>query len=130
MVGLGRRDDHLAAAAHELHEALAAGRVELGHHVVEEHQGCPADGGECSTLGEQEREEGYALLPLGAVRAQGAAVARQGDVVAVGTVAGEAAREIVVAALGELGSELVWVGGAGPRSVLERGRARQSKLSR
>ena len=58
-------------------------------------------------LGEQQRQQREALLALRAVGAQLAPVAQQREVVAVRAVAGEAALEVGVDALGELGRELL-----------------------
>jgi hypothetical protein len=58
VVGLGRRDDRLAARAQQLGQQLAALGVELGHHVVEQHQRrAVAALGQQLALGEQEREQ-------------------------------------------------------------------------
>ena len=71
VLGLGRRDHRLAAAAQQVGEQLAALGVELRHHVVEQHQRRPRPAlGEQRALGEQQREERRPLLALRAVRAQ------------------------------------------------------------
>ena len=66
-------------------------------------------------LGQQEREQPEPLLAARAVRAQLAALAAEAEVVAVRAVAGEAALEVGVEALGELG-------GQASASAAERGR--------
>ncbi len=80
----------------------------------------PRSLGEHGALGEQQREQGQALLALGAVQAQLAAVAQERQLVAVRTVAGEAALEVRRQARLQLGDELVGVERARARAVLER----------
>ena len=93
-----------------LDEPLAAARVELGHHVVEQHQRRRAAlGRQLLALGEQQRQQAEPLLAARAVGAQLAAVAAEGEVVAVRAVAGEAALEVAVDALGQLGGERLGV---------------------
>ena len=100
----------------------AAVGVELAHDVVEQHERHRvARRRERLALGEQQRQQRQPLLALRAVRAQLAPVAQQRDVVAVRAVAGEAALEVGVDALGELGGELVGVGGARARPVAQLG---------
>ena len=101
-----------------LDEPLAAAEVELAHDVVEEQQRRRAalllqD----RALGEQQREQAHPLLALRAVGAQLAPVAQQRDVVAVRAVGGEAALEVGVEALGQLGRQRL-----GASSARERGR--------
>ena len=91
-------------------EQLAALGVELAHHVVEQHQRRTSPlAGEHGALGEQQREQRQALLALGAVEAQLAPIAQQGQLVAVGSVAGEAALEVAGQARLQLGDELILV---------------------
>ncbi len=88
--------DHALPTAGELaREQLAALGVELAHHVVEQHQRhAAAFAGEHRTLGEQQGEQGEALLALRAVQAQLTPVAQKRQLVAVGSVGGEAALEV------------------------------------
>ena len=78
---VGGRDHALARpalAAQPRDEALAAVGVELAHHVVEQHQRRRAAHlAERLALGQQQREQGQALLALRAVGAQVATVARR-----------------------------------------------------
>ena len=106
---VGGRDHALAAAlAQQLDEPLAAQRVELRGDVVEQHQRRgPALGGEHAALGQQQRQQPEPLLAARPVGAQLAAGAAQHELVAVRAVAGEAALEVGVDALGELGGELL-----------------------
>ena len=115
---VGGRDHALAAAlAQRLHEPLAAQRVELGRDVVEQHQRRGAAlGGQDAALRQQQREQAEALLAARAVGAQLAAGAPEHELVAVRAVAGEAALEVGVGALGELGGQRLGV------SARERGR--------
>ncbi len=91
-----RRDHALAAAlAQRLDEPLAAQRVELGGHVVEQHQRSGATLlRQHAALGEQQREQPEALLAARPVGAQLAAGALEHQLVAVRPVAGEAAVEV------------------------------------
>ena len=94
---IGGRDDALAAVAQLAREQLAALGVELAHDVVEQHQRhTVAFVGEHRALGEQQRQEREALLALGPVGAQVAAVAQERQLVAVRPVRGEAALEVAV----------------------------------
>ncbi len=89
------RDHALAAVVEPGDQHRPAVGVELAHHVVEEHQRRRAPlGGQRLALGHQQREQGDPLLALGAVGAQLAAVAPDDQVVAVRTVAREAAIEV------------------------------------
>ena len=108
VVGLGRREQRLPAAVREmLDEQPAVGRVELAADVVEEHQRRrPPVVEQRPPLGEQERQERGALLALGAVTAQGAAAGLEGELVVVRAPPGVAARDVRLAALGQLGGEL------------------------
>ena len=88
----------------DLDQRVAAVAVELAHHVVEQHQRRRvALGGDRLALGQQQRQQREPLLALRAVGAQLASLAQGGEVVAVGPVAGEAALEVAVDALGQLG---------------------------
>ena len=99
-------------------EPLAAGGVELAHHVVEQQQRRGAAlGGQLLALGQQQREQAEALLAARAVGAQLAALAPEREIVAVRAVAGEAALEVGVHALGELGGQRL-----GASAAFERGR--------
>ena len=111
MLGLGRRDHRLAARADELGEARAARRVELRHHVVEQHQRRALALDQRVALGEQERQQANALLALRAERAQRPVAVDQREVVAVRPVLGEAALEVGLAALAQLLDEPVRVVG-------------------
>ena len=103
---VGRGDHALAAAAQHVDQPLPARGVELAHHVVEQQQRRGAAlGGQLLALGQQQREQPEPLLAARAVGAQLAAVAPEREVVAVRAVAGEAALEVAVGALGELGGE-------------------------
>ena len=114
---LGRGDQRLASGAKQLGQELAAIRVELRHHVVQQHQGRPAAAlGEQGALGEQQGEQGDALLALGAVGAQSRPVEQQLQLVPVRAVDGEAALDVARPALLELRAELV------RRGAWERGR--------
>ena len=63
------RCDHALPTTGQLaDEQLAALRVELTHHVVEQQQRCtPAMLCEHRSLGQQQREQGHTLFSLGAV---------------------------------------------------------------
>ena len=67
-------------------------------------------------LGEQERQERHTLLALGAERAQVTSIERNGELVAMRAVSGEAPLHVLAHALSELGSQLFGLrgGGAGP----------------
>ena len=92
--------------AQHVDEPRAARGVELAHHVVEQHQRRGAAlGGQRLALGQQQREQPEPLLAPRAVGAQLAAVAAERQVVAVRAVAGEAALEVRVGALGQLGRQ-------------------------
>src|SRR5439155_1341915 len=79
---------------------------ELAHHVVEQQQRRSAALlRELLPLGEQQREQGEALLAARPVGAQLAAIAQERQLVAVGAVAGEPALEVGVDALRELGGQ-------------------------
>ena len=66
-------------------------------------------GGQLLALGEQERQQAEPLLAARAVGAQLAALAAEAEVVAVRAVAGEAALEVGVVALGQLGGQRLGV---------------------
>ena len=122
MLRVGGRHQRLAALAEQAREQLTAGPVELGHDVVEEHQRLPAtEAAEKVPLGEQQREQGRPLLSLRPVGAQGDVLEEQLHVVAVGAVRREAARQVRLAPLGQLGGETRRVGGVGPRPVTDLG---------
>jgi hypothetical protein len=60
---LGGAHDRLPATAQQRGQALAAGDVELAHHVVEQQQRHRAAlGGQFVALGQQQREQPEALL--------------------------------------------------------------------
>ena len=103
---VGGRDQALPAGAQQLDEPRAAAGVELAHDVVEQHQRRrPARRGERLALGQQQREQPEPLLPARAVGAQLAVVAPQHELVAVRAVAGEAALEVGLQPLRQLGGE-------------------------
>src|SRR6185437_11025575 len=120
VLGLRGGDHRLAARADQLDEAFAPGGVELRHHVVEKHQWGAIQIGQHLALGEQQGEEAGALLTLRPVGAEGTAVTSEGDVVTVRAVPREAAGQIVIAALDELGPEPFDVLGARAGPVLKR----------
>ena len=132
---VGRRDHALAAAlAQQLDEPLAAQRVELAHDVVEQHQRRgPALGGQHAALGQQQRQQPEPLLAARPVGAQLAAGAAEHELVAVRAVAGEAALEVGVDALGELGGQLLrrlGAASAAGRRAPRRPRARAPRRAR
>ncbi len=81
--------------------------------------GAPRSRCERLALGEQQRQQPQALLALRAVGAQLAPVADQRQVVAVRAVPGEAALEVAVEALGQLGGELLRRRRPRPRAVAQ-----------
>ena len=96
-VGAGGGDDRLADAPDPLGEDPPARRVELGEHVVEQHErrrAAPLR--DHLRLGEQEREHREPLLALRAEAAQVALAGADGDVVEVRAGAGDAALEIAL----------------------------------
>ena len=128
-VGEVGRGDHRLPDAQALDQALAARGVELAHHIVEQEQRWrPALLLQCRPLGEQERQQRETLLALRAVCAQLAPIAQQREVVAVGPVRGEAALEVGVDALGQLGGQLLRSGGARARAVAQLGLAVEAEL--
>ena len=85
---LGRPGDHLASASRRR-------PVELGEHVVEEHERRHAEAlAEQLGLGEHERQHRHALLALRAVDAKVASSSLDPQVVEVGTGAGEATFDV------------------------------------
>src|SRR5580704_8958168 len=95
-----RRDHALPTRAQLADEQLSALGVELAHDVVEQHQRYAAAlGGEHGALGEQQGEQGEALLALRSVDAQLPAVAGDRDLVAVRAIPGEAALKVAGEAL-------------------------------
>ena len=114
--------------------ARRGGPVELAHHVVEQHHRRRlAPGRDRLALGQQQRQQRQALLPLRAICAQLAALALRRDVIAVGPMASEAAFEIAVHALGELGAQLLRRRSpltAAGRRARDRRRARARRSSR
>ena len=90
--------------------------VELAGDVVEQHQRRRAAVVEQRpALGEQQRQQSRPLLALRAVAAQRAAAGLERELVVVRAPAGVAARDVGLAALGQLGRELVGVGRASLR---------------
>ena len=88
--------DALAARGELAASSSRRSRVELAHHVVEQHQRRRVARSPASAvaLGQQQREQRQTLLALGAVGAQLAPVAGERELVAVRAVAGEAALEV------------------------------------
>ena len=106
-----------AAAAQELDQRPAAVAVKLAHHVVEQHQGRrAARSRDASRSASSSASRASRCCALGAVGAQLAAVAGSDELVAVGPVPGEAALEVAVDALGQLGPS------SSARSRCDRGR--------
>jgi hypothetical protein len=96
LIEVGGGDHALTApGAQEVDQRAAPLTVKLAHHIVKEEQrwGVAVDG-ERVALGQQERQQGQTLLPLGAVGAQFAALAGDREIVAVGPVAGEATLDV------------------------------------
>ena len=103
---VGRGDDRLAARREQLDQAFATSEVEFRHDVVEKHEGRAAARIEQNVaLREEEREQTEPLLPLGPVRAKLPASVCEDELVPVRAVRGEAALEVVVAALTQLFAE-------------------------
>jgi len=109
--------------------AQPALRVELGHHVVEQQQRRAVVHPEQDlALGEQQREQGDALLPLRAERAQRAAGVRQVQLVPVRAVRGEAALDVGLTPLAKLGAQALGAVGARARLVRQLARLGQAEL--
>ena len=100
------------AALGEPHRELGPpARVELAHHVVEEHQRrVSARLEQGAALGEEQRQHRRALLPLRAVAAQRASGERDRQLVQMRSVGRVAPRQIRVAALAKLRGQLPRVG--------------------
>ena len=112
VLGLRRSDHGLPARAQQLCEQVAARGVQLGHHVVQQHERSPpAPLRQQAALGEQQREQGRALLALRPVGPQRRAAEEQLQLVPVGPVGGEAALEVRRAPLTELGRQPLGVAG-------------------
>jgi hypothetical protein len=100
---LSRRHNRLASGGDPRHEPLAALGVKLAHHIVEQQQWrLAALVGQHLALGQKQRQQSYALLPLGAVDAKLSPLAAKQQLVAVRTVAGETALKIGAAPLKQL----------------------------
>ena len=125
-----RRGDHaLPRGPDALDEALAALGVELAHDVVEEqHRRRAALLLERRAFGEQQRQQRQPLLALRPVDAQLAPVAQQEQLVAVRAVTGEAAVQVGVEPLRELGGELLGRLGLGARAIAKRRGAEEPEL--
>ena len=128
VLGLRGRDHRLSPGPQELSEQLAALGVELRHDVIEQHQRqARAARGQEFPLGEEQREQCGPLLTLRAVGPQRRGSEQELELVAVRAVCSEAALEIGLPALGQLGGKALGVAGRRARAVAQLGLARQAQ---